>query len=472
MANMTRRRLLASGGAAMAAALPSHAAARPAAGGRTLTLEARPGSARLGLAEAGRVTPIWGYGGVTPGPILRVAQGAEFAVRLRNRLPQPTTIHWHGLRLVNAMDGVAHLTQAPVAPGATFDYRFTCPDAGTFWYHPHLHEGEQLARGLAGVLIVEEHAGPQVDHDLAIAIQDWRLDDRGRLDEPSFRDLADVAHEGRIGNLLTANGTTALAWSVRRHARVRLRLVNMANARVLRLALERAQPKIIAIDGQPIGPREIYVGGFELPPGGRMDLMLDAVGAEGSEVALVETSYQRIVLARLVVAAGEPRRASALTAPIALAPNPVSEPDGADPLVVDLTMGGGAQGRLPDGRWAPLAGPLPQHGHAHVWSMNGALVDGHHGPRLFEVARGRTVHVRLLNDTVWPHAMHVHGHHFRIVARSGDTELDPYWWDTLLLARAEAATIAFKADNPGKWMLHCHMLEHQLSGMMTWFEVT
>jgi FtsP/CotA-like multicopper oxidase with cupredoxin domain len=128
-------------------------------------LSARPGSAPL-RGEGAPPTPIWGYAGTVPGPTLRVRRGEELKVRLVNELPEPTTVHWHGLRLANAMDGVPHLTQHPIAPASSFDYRFRAPDAGTFWYHSHLYSSEQLERGLYGVLIVEEPAS--VDQQRAV----------------------------------------------------------------------------------------------------------------------------------------------------------------------------------------------------------------------------------------------------------------------------------------------------------------
>jgi FtsP/CotA-like multicopper oxidase with cupredoxin domain len=428
-----------------------------------------PGEAQL-LDPPDPKTSIWGYGGRTPGPTLRVPQGGELQVRFRNSLSKPSTIHWHGIRIDNAMDGVGHLTQHPVEPGETFDYRFRCPDAGTFWYHPHMHEPEQLARGLCGALIVEEPAPPQVDQDLLLVIGDWRLGDDGRLHEASFGALHDKAHAGRLGNTITVNGDPVGIFPVRRHERLRLRLVNTANARVLRLLLERAAPKIIAIDGQPITPREIYVGGFDLPPGGRMDLVLDVLGEAGAVLSLTEVSRERLEIARLEIGTGASARTGPLAAPIALAPNPVPMPDMTNLLPIELAMAGGAmgtmQGAMVDGEHLALRELVRKHGY--VWSFNG--VAGMPTEPLFRAPRGRTVAIRMINDTRWPHAMHVHGYHFKVIARSV-REPDGYWWDTLLLAPAETATIAFLADNPGKWMLHCHMLEHQAGGMMTWFEV-
>ena len=135
------------------------------------------------VGDDGPEVDIWGYNGHTPGPILRVLQGTPARILVTNALDQDTTVHWHGVRLPNAMDGVPGLTQPPIKPGATFTYEFTPPDAGTFWYHSHANSLEQLGRGLAGAFIVEEREPVAVDRDLVWMVADWRLNPDGQLIE-------------------------------------------------------------------------------------------------------------------------------------------------------------------------------------------------------------------------------------------------------------------------------------------------
>src|SRR5216684_6430803 len=130
-------------------------------------------------------TAAWAYNGAVPGPELRVRQGERVRIVVTNKLGEDTTVHWHGIRLANAMDGVPGLTQPPIRPGESFTYEFTAPDAGTFWYHPHANTLQQLGRGLAGTLIVEEREPVAVDRDLLWFIEDWRLDENGRI-APGF----------------------------------------------------------------------------------------------------------------------------------------------------------------------------------------------------------------------------------------------------------------------------------------------
>ena len=165
----SRRRLL-SGAAAIAAVGPSGGLALARAGDRdAMVLRASPGTARLapsGYPE----TPIWGYEAQVPGPTIRVPQGQHVARRFVNELPQGSTVHWHGIRLANAMDGAPGVTQQPVEPGQDFLYDFVAPDAGTYWYHPHERAWEQMARGLYGALVVEEPEPPAVARDEVLLI--------------------------------------------------------------------------------------------------------------------------------------------------------------------------------------------------------------------------------------------------------------------------------------------------------------
>ena len=216
---LNRRNLMAAGAAVIA--MPCVAVS----GAGSLILKPQKGMARLGPSDVPE-TAIWGYGGQVPGQEVRVKQGEEVRATLDNGLKQPTTIHWHGIRIENAMDGVAALTQDPVKPGATFDYRFTAPDAGTFWYHPHNRTWEQMARGLYGPLIIEEAEPPAYDRDITLMLDDWRLGEDGQIDEESFGSLRDWSHAGRLGNWLTVNGAPQPDYPVKRNERLRLRIIN------------------------------------------------------------------------------------------------------------------------------------------------------------------------------------------------------------------------------------------------------
>ena len=476
---LSRRRFLAGAGIALTTiALP----ARPRAA--TPAAEVAPDGFRILRAKAGSVrlrgandapTPIWGYDGVVPGPTLRVKRGEEVKVRLINEIDQETVVHWHGLRLPNAMDGVPHLTQAPIAPGKSFDYRFKAPDAGTFWYHSHERSSEQMGRGLYGVLIVEEPEPVEVDRDVVLVIDDWRLSQDGRIHE-SFGALMDAAHAGRLGQYITLNSNDTLDVPVKANERLRLRLINTANSRVFMVRFDRHRPRVMAVDGQPAEPSTAPNGRVLLGPGNRIDLYLDATLEPGAKAKILADDLRggELEIGRLVYDQGTPVRAAALGDPKPLPPNPLPERmDFVGALKKDVPLDGGMMsammmGMMRGGSSIPGYGIEPSR---RIWALAGFASTGHDGPPLFTVKRGRTVMLSFINRTAFAHAMHVHGHHFRVLD-ARDDGWKPYWLDTVMVNVRETQRVAFVADNPGKWMIHCHMIEHMETGMAAWFEVT
>ena len=368
------------------------------------------------------------------------------------------------------MDGVIGLTQDPVAPGESFDYMFTPPDAGTFWYHTHNRAWEQLARGLYGRLIVEgDDPDNQFDRDLYLAIDDWRLDDKGQIETASFGNLHDWAHEGRLGNWLTVNGTSQPAFELGHGERVRLRLLNAANARTFRLQLKGANAKVIALDGAPVEPFDLPEEPYELASGQRVDLAVDALAGSGERLELRHVSRrEEIMCASFTVAAGLAGERLALRPLDGAGGYPA--PDLGSAVRQDLIMTGGAMGGLQeavaDGKKRTIQELVELK---RVWALNG--IAGDMDKPLLSVKQGTTVVITMKNDTAWSHAMHLHGHHFKAVERNGKPVSDGHWRDTEMVDPDKSVALAFVADNPGKWFLHCHMLEHQAAGMRTWINV-
>ncbi len=421
-------------------------------------LRAAPASVTVAGQEA---LAVWAYDGVVPGPTLRVRRGEPFELELHNQLPDPTTIHWHGVRVPHAMDGVPYLTQAPIEPGERFLYRFTPPDSGTFWYHPHLGTPEQVERGLAGALVVDDDEPPPVDRDEVWLLDDWRLDRRGRVAE-DFYDYMDVSHAGRLGQVLTVNGVPEPTLKLRAGQRLRLRLVNAANARIFALELEGLPAWLIARDGMPADRVERWDGPLLLGPGMRADVIVDATAA-GRHALLdrfdkVERRLGMLQVdgATTVVPRDMPRPARA---------EPLPTPSPSTASVQDLVFGGGMmnmQGWPRD--------PWTERVARRLRRLGGSRHDAHEP--LFSVPRGQTVRLRLDNRTPWWHPIHVHGHHVLLLARNGRPLPSPHWRDTVLLAPRDMLEVAFVADNPGRWLLHCHVLEHHAGGMGAVFEVT
>ena len=421
-------------------------------------------------------TAIWGYDGKVPGSILRVPQGQPVRIVVDNRLGEDTTVHWHGIRLPNAMDGVPGLTQPPIKPGEQFAYEFTPPDAGTFWYHPHVDSLRQLGRGLAGALIVEAPQRIEVDRDLVWMLADWRLTSEGEI-AGGFGNTMEAAMSGRIGNLVTLNGAMPTDQPVRAGERIRLRLINSALARIMALRFEGHRPLVVAIDGQPCEPHAPEQGRLLLGPAMRIDLVLDMTGKPGSRTAVIDDFYSGLSYALTHFAYGEepPRTTHRSDAPISLPRNPLPEPDLASATHHAIRLQGGMMGGgMMSGTGGMNGMSMSGADTGAVWAINGMSMtgDGAAGmaPQL-ALERDRSYVLTLSNETAWWHPIHLHGHSFKLLRRNGVPVPHRQWGDTVLLAPKDTVDCAFVADNVGDWMLHCHVMDHQVAGLMTVFRV-
>ncbi|WP_300034139.1 multicopper oxidase family protein [uncultured Roseobacter sp.] len=408
----------------------------------TEVLRSEPVSLQI-LPEGQNATALLGFNGSSPGPELRLRQGETLAVRFENHTDQPSSIHWHGIRLPNAMDGVPGLTQPLVQPGEAFDYSFTVPDAGTYWYHSHHQSWEQVARGLYGPLIVEEAVPPHVDADITITLDDWRLDDKGAI-MGGFGDMHDFSHAGRLGNyamILPSEKT------VRIGDRLRLRLINTATARIFPVRIEGLNAKVVALDGMPLSePRDL--ADMEIAPAQRVDIIGDVT----AQIDFLFVARDGIYEMGSLSVQGEnpsPANTDISALPRARLPDLFENPDKS----LTLRMEGGAMGG--------------GHTGDNIWAFNGA--SGLQEKPFATFRRGETGIIELINDTNFPHGIHLHGHHFHELDSDG-TPGD--FRDTSLVKRGTSQKIAAVFDNPGKWLMHCHMLGHQASGMKTWIEVT
>lgn len=467
-----KRRTFLSGSAAFAAAaaLPGRTVAQALQGQaspvKEFRLTAGPGQVALAGAAHPR-TDVWSYDGQVPGPDIRVRQGDHVRIVVKNDLPEDTTVHWHGLRVPNAMDGVPHLTQEPIAPGRTFTYEFDCLDAGTFWYHPHVRSSSQVGRGLYGPLIVEERAPPAVDRDVTWVLGDWRLLKDAAISD-DFGNMHDVSHAGRIGNFITVNGTVPETFAVRGGERIRLRLINAANARIFGLVFEGHTPTIMAMDGHPVAPHTPDDGRIVIGPAMRVDLILDMGAAPNSRFKVRDTFYKGFEYRLFdLVYASEPLREAPPAGAVDLPPNPVPEPDLAAAQRHDVTLSGGMMGQMAsaqvDGRTMDIRTMIR---HGLIWAINGVASTEHVHEPMATLKHGTSHILAIANETAWWHPMHLHGHAFRVLSRNGAPVTHRPWQDTVLVAPRERVEIAFMADNPGDWMFHCHILEHQAGGMM------
>src|SRR5690606_36040520 len=220
----------------------------------------------------GKPTPVWTYNGSLPGPLIRAKVGDKIIVRFKNSLPQATSIHWHGMRLPNNMDGVPGLTQDPIEPGGEFVYEFVARDAGTFWYHPHINSAAQVGWGLYGPLVVEDPQDPEVFGDeLVVVLSDIAIDEEGRfLPEDTGGEFGDLF--GREGNVLLVNGKVRPQLKVRNGKQQRWRVINAARARYYTLRLPNHT--FVKLGGDNgLAERSQEVSRIILVPGERADFV-------------------------------------------------------------------------------------------------------------------------------------------------------------------------------------------------------
>jgi FtsP/CotA-like multicopper oxidase with cupredoxin domain len=427
--------------------------ATPTGAIRTFDIEAR--EAELPLIDGGQLR-VWAYNGRVPGPELRIRLGDTLRVRFTNKLGQPTTIHWHGVRVPNAMDGVPSVTQPPVEPGGTFTYEFTPKDAGTFWFHPHVRSSEQVERGLYGVLIVEDPTPLPYARDVVWVLDDWLLDETRQIFD-RFNTPHDLMHDGRWGNFVTVNGRMDSALDARGGERIRLRLLNASNGRIYAPDFGGLTAQIIAVDGLYLA-RPIPLTRFELAPGNRLDLDITLpAGPVSRAFPVVDRFYPERPnhLADVVVDGASPRPPPSFASPAharvpawsaGLAIPPTKE------FVIDARRGGS---------------------YGIEWTFNNQAFAGHehHGKPMLTLERGAWVRLRFVNASFRLHPIHLHGMFFRLLARNGVPVDEPFFRDTVLMHSKETIDIGLVPLDAGQWMMHCHILEHAEAGMMTLFEV-
>ena len=399
---------------------------------RAFTLVAEPGPHRT-----------WTFNGTVPGPELRVTQGDRVRVTLVNRLPESTTIHWHGVRLPNADDGVAGLTQNAVPPGHRFTYEFVARDTGTFWYHSHQRASEQIARGLFGALVVEPRGG-RVAQDV---------------------DRALVLHDGAgLVHIPASPGQT-----------VRLRVVNAVvpgmDGGPETVVLEGADYRVAAldagsVDGAVLGPERIPLGMgqrvdlvFTVPPAGRVALYEETLRGR-------ETPVERTFDVLFGATGARPR----LVATVGSGPTPAASGFERLPLF-DPTAYGTRTPNPFDGTRFDATFPLVLDEHPGFRDGTVQLVhtiDGRTMPQsvVFGVEEGWKVRLHIVNRTAEWHPIHLHGHFLTVLTVDGHAATGaPVALDTVLVAPHQTIDVAFVADNPGLWMLHCHVLLHAEMGM-------
>jgi FtsP/CotA-like multicopper oxidase with cupredoxin domain len=392
----------------------------PASGEPDVAVELAARQESVELAGGERIE---GYtlNGTSPGPAIEARQGDLVQVTLTNvDVPDGVTLHWHGVDVPNAEDGVAGVTQDAVQPGEDHVYRFLVTDAGTYWYHSHQVSHVQVRGGLFGTLVVRPPGVPD-EQDVVAAVH---------------------TYDGRR----TIGGRTGVSpVDAEAGAPVRVRVVNTDNS-PLRAWVSGSPFRVVAVDGTDVtGPTELHEEGVVVTAGGRVDLLVTAparidtgggsalvVGPEGAEVPARPAPDRQVDLLEYG--------------------SPVALPF--DPASADRRFG------YEIGRRIGLLDGKP----GFWWTVNGRLYPD---IPMFHVEEGDVVRMTITNDSGDVHPMHLHGHHAVVLSRDGVPATGSQWWvDSLNVEDGESYEIAFVADNPGIWMDHCHHLDHARDGLI------
>jgi FtsP/CotA-like multicopper oxidase with cupredoxin domain len=419
--------------------------AEPEPGGTVVRVEVEAREVDWTFAS-GRSTRVWAFNGQVPGPLIDAHVGDVLEVRLTNRLSEPTTLHWHGLRLPAAMDGT-DMVQHPIPPGETFTYRFKLLDAGTFWYHTHSNEPVQLERGLYGALVVRATEEPEFDRERVLVLSDVKLDASGQVavSEDGER------RGGREGNVRLVNGTSEPELMMWGGQVERWRIINAASSRYVRMSIGRRPFQVVGTGGgmleRPTVTRDVL-----LTPGDRIDV---AVGpfAPGEVISVLSEPYDRGLgertaeqFATVRVGPAAPSRLSVLERPRAI-----------ERLVARDTA------------------PTREVAFSERVDADGGvtfLINGEQHYRADPVTVGELQVWDIVNATSIDHPFHLHGFFFQVLERNGTPPVYQSWEDTVNVPAGGRVRIAWVADDrPGEWMYHCHILEHHAAGMMAHFAV-
>ncbi|MEZ5288954.1 MAG: multicopper oxidase family protein [Vicinamibacterales bacterium] len=403
--------------------------------------------------EPGLTVQAWTYDGILPGPFIRASVGDRLIVHLTNRLPEATTIHWHGLRVPIEMDGVPDVSQPAVAIGDSFTYDFVLRDAGLFWYHPHVSSAAQVGFGLYGVLQVDDPAdGVGVADELTLVLSDIGFDTDGRLEPADSGGPAGMVF-GREGQYVLVNGRRHPTITVRAGAPQRWRIANTAKSRFFLLDMDGQPFTTIGTDGG-LQAEPVTSGTVLVTAGERVDVLVAPTGPPGGSLVLRAMLYNRgygsveyrdvedLLTIQFTDEPALPQPAPARVTRTIQAPSA----DGATVVPVVLTL--------------PPAGPDGQsefHVNGVPYWKASPFVAGL-GDRQIWV---------LQNDTEWDHPFHLHGYFFMQLDDDNRPVQPLAWKDTLNVPMKTTLRVLIHFDErPGEWMFHCHILDHAEGGLM------
>jgi FtsP/CotA-like multicopper oxidase with cupredoxin domain len=427
-------------------------------------LRARPRQVKL-LEGAAPLTAVWSFSESGLPPVIAARQGTELKLRFVNELDHEIWLHWFGVR------GPSELMTLNVLPGEAnaVDCVFTPPDAGTFWLGPMADISRAREMSLYAIVVVAEADQTAVAglDDLAVVVDDWKVDDEGAL-TGDFGDMNQAVGEGRLGNWFTLNSQYRPALAISGDRFTRLRLLNAANVRVMNLQFKGDDPLLIALDGQPVPPHQLGAEGLVLAPGQRADILVQ--GSAGGMTLALDLFEDVVVIGTLVAKAGG--SIPELADNFALPANPITTAFVAEGAQrVALLLEGGEKGGMTGARLKGEPKTLRELLEAgFAWAVNGEAGPG--GPPLADFAKGASVVLAVDNRTAFDQPLHIHGHVWQLTELNGAATADQPWRDTAVIPAHARANLAFVADNPGSWAIQSLVAERAESGLIVGFSVT
>ena len=401
--------------------------------------------------KPGKNITAWGFNNKVPGPVLRAKKGDTLVVRVQNNLPEPTMVHWHGIRLPATMDGTGEVQQ-PILPGESFEYRFTVPDAGTFWYHSHQNETVQMEKGMYGGIVIEDDADPVMDNERILVMDDMKLTSKDEFKEHGPIGRWIERHDGREGSTNLVNGKESLSLLMYAGQVERWRIINAASARYFKLNLDGKPFKVIATDG---GLLEYARTETELliTPGERFDIVVGPF-EEGELFSINSLPYNRVTMLKAKLQKYATVHVLETKPSIATVPEKLSEIKMLAPQDASLNRKVNLSVDL------SLKNIIDFRVNKQIHGMDEPVMVG--DLQVWEVS----------NSSLMDHPFHLHGFFFQVLEENGKAPVYKAWKDTYNLKPRTKIKIAWMPDNrPGMWMYHCHIIEHHAAGMMANFEV-
>jgi FtsP/CotA-like multicopper oxidase with cupredoxin domain len=399
----------------------------------------------------GKTVHAWTYNGGIPGPLIKAQLGDRLIVHFRNELDEPTTVHWHGVRVPIEMDGVPEISQPEVKKGESFTYDFVVRDAGLYWYHPHVMSAAQVGFGLYGALLVEDPAdGVGIDDQVTIVLSDISFDAKGVLEPADSGGSAGMVF-GREGDYVLANGRRMPTLRARPGAPQRWRIVNAAKSRFFYLDLDGQPFTLIGSDGG-LQERAVTSDILLVTPGERVDVIVTPKGKAGTPLALRAMLYNRgygsveYRSVEDVLTIEFTKEAPIAAKPVRIAramPSPTVE--GATPVDVVLTL-------------------PPMKNNKSEFQVNGAPF---WTAKPYAAKLGEKQLWIVKNESDWDHPFHLHGFFFHVVDEENQPVRPLAWKDTVNVPMKSTVRLLVSFnERPGQWMFHCHILDHADGGLM------